>query len=134
MTHRLTCCNLALMHLPDLDFLVHDRLRSRRNRIRSPYGPCLTPETERCICCNSAPLGGGDERVPERMRGNGLGDPGAARDLTDDPPRAVPVQAPPVRSQEHRPGGALGDGQVDRPGGAGRERDGDHLAALAGNG
>jgi hypothetical protein len=28
---------------------------------------------------------------------------------------------------------ALGDGQVDRPGGARRERDGDHLAALAGD-
>jgi hypothetical protein len=46
----------------------------------------------------------------------------------------VPVQPPPVRGPEHRPFGALADGQVDRPGGARRERDGDDLAALAGDG
>jgi hypothetical protein len=39
-----------------------------------------------------------------------------------------------VRGQEHRPAGTLADGQVDRPGGVRRERDGDDLAALAGNG
>jgi hypothetical protein len=38
-----------------------------------------------------------------------------------------------VRGQEHWCAGALADGQVDRPGGARRERDGDDLAALAGN-
>src|SRR5580658_5029378 len=56
MTHRITCRNLALVHLPDLGFLVHDRLRSRRNRIRGPYGACLTSATECCIRCNSAHL------------------------------------------------------------------------------
>jgi hypothetical protein len=40
-------------------------------------------------------------------------------------PGAVQVQPPPVR--------ALADGQVDRPGGPRRQRDGDHLAALAGD-
>ena len=63
-----------------------------------------------------------------------LGDPGAAGDPADDPPGAVPVQPPPVGGQEDRSFGALADGQVDRPGGARRERDGDDLAALAGDG
>jgi hypothetical protein len=35
-----------------------------------------------------------------------------------------------VRGQEHRPARALADGQVDRPGGARRQRDRDDLAAL----
>jgi hypothetical protein len=71
--------------------------------------------------------------MSERVRDDGLGDPGAARDLADDPAGAVPVQPPPFRCQEHRPACALGDGQVDRPGGPRRQRDGDDLAALAGD-
>ena len=39
--------------------------------------------------------GCGDERVPERVRADGLGDPGAAGGFADDPPGAVPVQPPP---------------------------------------
>ena len=78
---------------------------------------------------------GGDERVPQRVGRDGFGDPGAAGGLADDPPGAVPVQPPPpVCGQEHRPAGALADGQVDRPCRARRQRDGDHLAALAGDG
>ena len=46
----------------------------------------------------------------------------------------MPVQPPPVGGQEHRPVGALADGQVDRPGGPWRQRDGHDLAALAGDG
>jgi hypothetical protein len=42
----------------------------------------------------------------------------------------MPVQPPPVGSQEHRPFSALADGQVERPGSARGERDGDDLAAL----
>jgi hypothetical protein len=76
----------------------------------------------------------GYERVPERAGRDRLADPGAAGDLADDPPGAVPVQPPPVMGQEHRPVCALGGDQVDRPGGARRQRDGDHLAALAGDG
>jgi hypothetical protein len=34
------------------------------------------------------------------MRRNDLGDPGAAGSRADDPPGAMPVQPPPVRSQE----------------------------------
>ena len=73
---------------------------------------------------------GGDEGVPERVGRDGLADPGATRGAADDPPGAVPVQPPSVRGQEHRPAGAFPDGQVDCPGGARRERDGDDLAAL----
>src|SRR6266487_5393626 len=51
----------------------------------------------------------------------------ARRGLADDPPGAVPVQPPPVCGQEHRPFGVLADGQVDRPGGARCQRDGDDL-------
>ncbi len=60
----------------------------------------------------------GNERVPERMRRNGFGDPGTAGGLADEPPGAMPVQPPPVRGQEHRPAGALADSQVNGPGGA----------------
>jgi hypothetical protein len=41
-----------------------------------------------------------------------------------------PVQPRPVRCREDRPLEALADRQVDRPGGAGSERDGDDFAAL----
>jgi len=47
-------------------------------------------------------LGSGDECVPERVRSDGLGDPGAARDLADDPPGTVPVQPAPVSGEEDR--------------------------------
>ena len=76
---------------------------------------------------------GGDERVPQGVRPDGLGDPGAAGDPADDPPGAVPVQPPAIRGQEDGSFAALADGQVDRPRGARRERDGDDLAALAGD-
>ena len=75
----------------------------------------------------------GDKRVSERVGRDGLADPGAAGGLADDPAGAVPVQPPPVGGQEHRPAGPLADGQVDRPGRARRQRDGDHLAALTGD-
>jgi hypothetical protein len=55
---------------------------------------------------------GGDERVPQRVGRDGLGDPGAAGGLADDPSGAVPVQPPPVRGQEHRAAGALADGKA----------------------
>jgi hypothetical protein len=76
--------------------------------------------------------GGGDERVSQRVGADVLGDPGPAGDAADDPGGAVPVQPPPVRGEEQRSLGALADSQVDRPGGARRERDGDDLAALCG--
>ena len=45
----------------------------------------------------------------------------------------MPVQPLAVGGQEYRPVSALADGKVDRPGGARRQRDGDDLAALAGD-
>ena len=68
------------------------------------------------------------------MRRDGFGDPGTAGSRADDPPGAVPVESSPVRGQEHRPFGALADGQVERPGGPRRQRNGDDLSALAGDG
>jgi hypothetical protein len=67
------------------------------------------------------------------VRRNDLGAHSLAGDLADDPSGAVPVQRLPVRRREQRPGGALSDGQVDRPGGTRRQRDRDDLAALAGD-
>jgi hypothetical protein len=78
--------------------------------------------------------GGGDEGVSQRVRRDGLADPGAAGSAADDPPGAVPVQPPLVRGQEHRTFDPLADGQVDRAGGPRCQRDGDGLAALAGDG
>ena len=77
---------------------------------------------------------GRDECVSQRVRGDWLGDPGPAGDPADDPPGAVPVQPPAVPGQEHGTVGALADGQIDRPDGARCQRDGDDLAALAGDG
>jgi hypothetical protein len=59
--------------------------------------------------------------------------PGGACDVGGGDVSGVRVQPAAVRGQEHRCAGALADGQVDRPGGARRERDGDDRAALAGN-
>jgi hypothetical protein len=69
--------------------------------------------------------------MSERVGRDGLADPGAARDLADDPGGAVPVQPSPVRGQEHRPIGALSDGPVDRPG---RPRGTADVAVLMGRG
>jgi hypothetical protein len=46
---------------------------------------------------------GGDERVPKRVGRDGLGDPGAAGGLADDPPGAVPVQPPPSAARNTGP-------------------------------
>jgi len=73
------------------------------------------------------------ERVSQGVRADVLGDLGAAGDPAEDPGGAVPVQPPPVRGEEQRSFGALVDGQVDRPGGARCQRNGDDLAALAGD-
>jgi hypothetical protein len=64
---------------------------------------------------------------------DGLGDPCAAGGPADDPPGAVPVQPAAVGSEKHRSLAALADRGVDGPGGARGERDGDDLAALAGD-
>jgi hypothetical protein len=77
-----------------------------------------------------AAAGAGLRSVPQCVRADVLGDPGAAGNPADDPGGAVPVQPPPVRGDKERPFGALADRKLERPGGARGKRDGDHLAAL----
>jgi hypothetical protein len=68
--------------------------------------------------------------MPQRVRADLLGDPGATGHPPDDPGGTVPVQPPPVVSEEQRPFGAVADRQLDRPGGTRGKRDGNDLAAL----
>jgi len=75
--------------------------------------------------------GGGDERMPQRVRPDRLGDPGAAGHPAHDPRDTVLVQPLPIKCEEDWPLAALADRQVDRPRRPGRERNGDHLAASA---
>jgi hypothetical protein len=56
---------------------------------------------------------GGDECVPEGVRDDVLGDPGAAGDPGDDAGGAVPVQTPRACGDKERSFSALADGQVD---------------------
>jgi hypothetical protein len=65
------------------------------------------------------------------MRPHGLGDPGTAGCLADDPGGTMTVQPAAIGGQEDRPLAAFPDGQVDCTRGTRRERDGDDLAALA---
>jgi hypothetical protein len=76
---------------------------------------------------------GGDERMSQRVRADMFGDAGAAGDPADGTRGAVPVQPLAVRGQEQRAFGALTGRQVDGAGGAWGERDGDDLAAFAGD-
>jgi hypothetical protein len=64
------------------------------------------------------------------MRPDGLGDPGPAGDLADDPSGAMAVQPPPIGRQEDGSFASLADCQVDCPRGAWYERDGDDLPPL----
>jgi hypothetical protein len=64
----------------------------------------------------------GDECVPKRVRPDVLNNPGLPGGAADDPGRALPVQPPPVRSQEDRASYTLADGQIDCPGGTRRQR------------
>src|ERR1019366_3573073 len=75
----------------------------------------------------------GDERMPQRVRPDGLSDPGAASYPAYDPGGAVPVQPAAIKGEEDRSFTALADGQVYGPCRARCERDGDNLAALAGD-
>jgi len=75
----------------------------------------------------------GDECVSERVRPDGLRDPSALSDPADYSSGAVPVQTAAIHSYEDGPFASFADGQVNRPRGAGCQRDGDDLAALAGD-
>jgi hypothetical protein len=79
---------------------------------------------------DSGILGGGDESMTTGVRAYDLGDSRLARHAADDPGGAAPVQPPPARVRKTGPSARFADRQVDRPGGARGERDGDHLAPL----
>ena len=70
--------------------------------------------------------------MPQCVRPDGLGDPGAAGGLADDPGGAVPVQPTAVSGQEDRPAAALADGQVIARAVGGASGMGDDLAAACG--
>ena len=75
--------------------------------------------------------GRGDERMPERVRADGLVDPGFAGEAADDPPGGVSVQPLPVVAEEDRTLDPFTDSEVDRARCAWCEWDGGDLAALA---
>ena len=70
--------------------------------------------TERDPCVE----GGGDERMPQRMRSDRLGDSGADGHPANYPGGTVAVQPLTIGAAEDRPVHALADGQVNRPRGA----------------
>jgi hypothetical protein len=65
---------------------------------------------------------------------HGLGDPCTPRYPSDDPARAVAVEAFAIDPEEDRALAALADCEIDRTGREWGERDGDDLAALAQDG
>jgi hypothetical protein len=73
-----------------------------------------------------------DECVPQSMRADRLGDLRTAGDPPDDPAGPIPVKTPTVRRDEDAV--TFSDGQIDRPRGTRRQRDGDGLPALAHDG
>jgi len=77
---------------------------------------------------------GGDERVSECVRTHGLGDPCTPRDTSNDPARAVAVEATAVRAEEDRSLAPLADCEVDSAGRTWCERDGNDLAPLSQDG
>jgi hypothetical protein len=59
---------------------------------------------------NSGVEGRGDERVPQRVWADRLGDTGTFGDTAHGPAGAVPVQALPAGAEEDRPIKAFADG------------------------
>ena len=80
---------------------------------------------------NAGVKGAGDERVPEAVRADPLGDSGPTGKPLDRPIGGVAVHPAALGPEEDRPHRSLADIEVDRPGGAGSQGDGHVLAALA---
>jgi hypothetical protein len=78
--------------------------------------------------------GGSEERVAQAVWSDGLIDSGPAGDSANDPAGAVSVHPLTVGTSEDRAVESFANGQVDRPGGARRERDRDDLAAVGQDG
>ncbi len=72
--------------------------------------------------------------MPKGMGADPLGDAGSSCQAPNNPCRAVPVEAVAQAVQEDEPLTSLTDGQVYGPGRARSQRDGHHLASLAGDG
>jgi hypothetical protein len=77
---------------------------------------------------------GGDERMAERVRADGLVDPGFTAEAANDPPGGVTVQPSSVSADEDRTLDPFTDSEVDGSRCARRERNGHDLAALATHG
>ena len=75
--------------------------------------------------------GSREERVAQRVRAGSLRDPGALGQPPHRPSSGVPGQALAVVAEEDRPVEPLTDRQIEGPGSAWCEGDGDGLAALA---
>ena len=78
--------------------------------------------------------GGGDECMSESVGTYPLVDPAVSGDAPHDPTGGVTIEAAAIGAEEDRSFQPLADGQVDGPGRAGSEGDGDDLAALAQDG
>jgi len=75
--------------------------------------------------------GGGDECMTQRVGSDTFRDTGLAGDAVHDATRGVTVEAMPVAVEEDGAFAAVAYREVDGACGAGREGDGDDLAALA---
>jgi hypothetical protein len=91
--------------------------RNRSSEVRAGAWVCVGRGFLHATQRDSGIKRGCDEGVPQCVPPDGLGDPGAAGDATDDPCGAVPVQVAAVCGQEDRSFAAFADVQVDRPGG-----------------
>jgi hypothetical protein len=74
-----------------------------------------------------------DERVPQRVRPDALGDPRLSGNSTHDPTGGMTVESLTSAVDEDRALETLTDREVERPGDPRRERHRDDLAALAGH-
>jgi hypothetical protein len=75
--------------------------------------------------------GGGDERLPQGMRPDGLVDPGISRYAAHETASYGAAKAPPVGADKDRPGKPFPDGKVDCPSRPPGYRHSHNFAALA---
>ena len=88
---------------------------------------CFLDVAQRDACVERS----GDERVSQRVGTHSLGEPGPASDSSHDPARGVAIESGAVCAAEDGTFAAFTDREIDRPRGAGRQRDGHDLAAFA---
>jgi hypothetical protein len=76
---------------------------------------------------------GGDERVAQGVGPDAFGDPSRSGDAAHDPSGCVPIDPPPVGSNEGRSFAAFADQEVNGTGRPERQGDGHDFATLAQN-